>query len=480
MTIITFGLNKLLGLTRVIQNAAIYNRFLSTELTDPTINVYANYFMGMNAKKIMEYILKEVYGAEESEKETQKSYYKIVPKSFSKRFSEDEIRIEELTEEEKLNHPNNNFKLIIKEKEVEYYRTRKEAEDRKEILMTYNFRASFIILYLLYKVRQQLGQEIVAEIEHGEHKLYNEMIRRSFENFFTQMAMPIEIVNNLRETILYDIFETLDGKLIMRPPRYNYLKCDENFNLDEKYVIQEDDIIHYSVHKDDTQLKTRVDCKWVLPYQDTMNMITGFYTDANLLVKYGLRVDAPRENPNVRSPKLGSIFSAIYLGIANAMSRQQNLFVKNDRIYEIGNLYFIKPLQRVGYLISATLSHSYGSFTTWELNFAFVRNVYYKTIKTDDDVKEAILIYRPYDYYNIEYKDANEKKTKQAKIIKKFEQKIKDKKLLVFKVVPTILDLIDIGTDLNLFQSTEGITKEDYEKLKLLKEKEENYAEIKD
>jgi hypothetical protein len=316
------------------------------------------------------------------------------------------------------------------------------------------------ILELYFKEYENGLPFVWAEIEHGEHEVYNKVLASNFELFIPTFKTISDIFDDIIKNSMYNFFLDFDGKLIIRPPLYNYLPLDileldeENnkweFKKEHPNYLSSEQIYDYEINFNNEQIKTRSDAKFVWPYTDEINWIPSFYIDIKGLLKYGFRNDQPSTNPNATTDKLATMLASIMNITENSMTRTLNVKVKFEEIdkYKIGELYYIEKINVVGYLLSIERTLKYGEYPETNLIFSYLRNV------EDVEVNEKNLV----DLLNIYYRygifskfktrkiDRKEFEKEYDKIIVEFKKEIKYetvKTLKAFKVFPTIMDFIE-------------------------------------
>jgi len=494
LTITTFGISKQLGLTRIIQDPAIFNQFLTSEITRPDMPFLQDVFNDKNAGEIFAYVLRNVLAYKPQNQELYNSI-KIIENLESDLISLN-LQLQDLKKQlDKADRDGNESRktslkkeienvekqikekqTIKREKEVAY---KKAFASKEKTLTTINFefdetritnfkdfKVSFFVLFILYLIRKDRALDITAILEHGNHLVYNLMTKRAFKSWYSQLTTPIKVLDDVRNITYYDIFENREGQLIMRPPKYNQLEYLINTNPEKmERIITEDKIISYTFSRQDSNLNTRVDYQFMFPFRGVQDFFGGRYTDPTILTKYGLRLDGPKSNPNVINPRLGNFYSALDLMKQNSGTRTLTLDVVNCKDYEIGRLYFIEPLARVGYLTAISTSFSYGAVSFHTLTFIYVRNVFKKKIEGYDDGWMASLIYGEDQSEEINnylkremgieginvaddlyikgfIPDVYKGDTRQQ-IKNKIADYFKNKELIFFRVLPNILDIID-------------------------------------
>jgi hypothetical protein len=267
-----------------------------------------------------------------------------------------------------------------------------------------SFQVSHLLVYTFAKAHG--NEEAIAEMTGGDMKVFNEMVRKGMERFYSQLSTPAAVLGTLREVCFYDLFEDRQGKIICRPPLYNRFdlakKVGNKYEIDTSHVIFQDEIISLTRTRQDIDLKSRVDYKNVFPFKGEQPFVAGHYTEPSVLCRYGLRAGAPNTNPNVQWWDCANLFSALELIRQNLYTRRLTLVVPWTRSYELGTLYYIpddvykdgslinqkgsKEHKKgvVGYLSEISSSISYGGVPTHTLSFVAVREA--ETYYTKDNV----------------------------------------------------------------------------------------------
>jgi hypothetical protein len=250
-----------------------------------------------------------------------------------------------------------------------------------------------------------------AILEHGEHKTFNEMVATGFENFFSQLTYPHEIIDEVRGATYYDAFEAREGVIILRPPRYNRIELTDSefksrtmqtdftsvlsekrdssgtvsgyqFNRNADFFIKNEELLgDISFEKNDMLLDTMAVAKFMWPFVGEQDFPAGSYVDPNLLIKYGTRSKGPVSNPSVQSPALGRLFAPIILSMHNAGTRGFVLPVKDGRRFRVGKLYYIEAAGCVAYLSAAGIIYGYQKLSAQNLTFTMARKVEDRIIK---------------------------------------------------------------------------------------------------
>jgi len=258
-----------------------------------------------------------------------------------------------------------------------------------------------------------LDQPIRGLQEAGSYQVFLKMMAKGYSEFFSDLEFPYELLGAIRENAFMDVFETRNGIVICRPPRYNRIdlpavtprpSTDYNlarrsaesdqqtlqeifapgtdgvsgwvYNRNADFYIQSKDLVgSIDVISEEMDVETRIDTKWSLQLNGAVDIAAGSWTDPTLLVRYGFRSHAPVTNPNVLNPQAARLFSPIALAWANAKSRKVSLSVRDNRKYYIGRLYYIEALQMVGYLVFEGIPHGYEGVSQRTLTFSMVREV---------------------------------------------------------------------------------------------------------
>ncbi len=280
-----------------------------------------------------------------------------------------------------------------------------------------------------------LDSTVRALLTGGKQKTYNAMVARGFENFFSQLQAPSQILDEVRTNTLFDVFETRDGVIVCQPPRYNRIELgflngqslsdnadnvtsffdvntetgEASFSENADFFIKPYEFLATAnTAHSDMDLDTHVDVQFTWPLVGTVDVVPGGgYTDPNLYVKYGLRAKGPITNPNVNNRKIAYIFAPIVLGYLNARTRTFDLTVKDSRKFEVGKLYVLtgdsdtlEPSPKaVAYLEKATLNHAFNQVSSVTLSFVMARELVQRNIKdildsvSDDEVLNFSLCY---------------------------------------------------------------------------------------
>jgi len=349
--------------------------------------------------------------------------------------------------------------------------------------------ASFAVIFVFLRLLE-IYEEVVsgeefqlAQIEHGEHIVYNKMVASQFELFRPSFKTAAAVFEDVIKQGMYNFFIDVDGKFVVRPPLYNYygplpedikdlekalLIEGDTYILNKEYknYIKSEEILSDKLVFDNINIKTRTDALFTWSYIGPIDWKPSFYIDINGLVKYGFRNSEPYINPNATTAELATMLAAISNIIENSMTRKLEIVVKTQDIdrFKIGETYYIdkaiqgtinkdgKETGSFGYLIDMSRNISYGNYPTTTLIFSYLRTMEMVEPKTNIGAKgntqDLINIYKRYGVFqNIEVREitSEEFKTKSKKELKNFEDDILSKKLIpAFKVFPTILDFIRI------------------------------------
>jgi len=284
--------------------------------------------------------------------------------------------------------------------------------DKFKVPNSFQFSFTLLLLYALVRKKSSYSQYIFDDpnlkdviaiydtADDQQYKVYNIALISAFEYFYSQVTSPNNLLNDIRTVSFYDVFEDRPGIIRCRPPRYNVWLEDD--------VIDPNNIIEFSKFRNDAQLVSRVDYKFMFPYYETLPYLGGRFSDIDTLVKYGLRADAPKSNPNVVSPILGHFWSALDLIRSNIATRVCKVNVVADREYKLGCLYFIPNkgvteqdildaesrgtvVGIVGYVNSISTTIAYGTVSTHSLELIYVRKA--EKVKMPDGT-EKLNFYR--------------------------------------------------------------------------------------
>lgn len=252
--------------------------------------------------------------------------------------------------------------------------------------LPYQYAKPLIVLYHLavtISTIREVGKKthiVLAQVENNvnQEKLqaYLLMIRSQFDLFWSTMTTPISILQTLANNTFLEIFEDRNGILILRPPRYNVWIDDD--------VIEEDNFIEWNQSIDDSTLKSRSDYQWSIPAIGVQNEFCGgYYQDIPALLKYGFRIDSPKNSPSVQSEIDAAVYSALDVTKANSNTRTFELTVPLTQDYVLGRLYYfpinksiygnVKSTGFVGYLSTIATTIAPGHVDTHRLTFKYMR-----------------------------------------------------------------------------------------------------------
>lgn len=252
--------------------------------------------------------------------------------------------------------------------------------------LPYQYAKPLIVLYHLavtISTIREVGKKthiVLAQVENNvnQEKLqaYLLMIRSQFDLFWSTMTTPISILQTLANNTFLEIFEDRNGILILRPPRYNVWIDDD--------VIEEDNFIEWNQSVDDSTLKSRSDYQWSIPAIGVQNEFCGgYYQDIPALLKYGFRIDSPKNSPSVQSEIDAAVYSALDVTKANSNTRTFELTVPLTQDYVLGRLYYfpinksiygnVKSTGFVGYLSTIATTIAPGHVDTHRLTFKYMR-----------------------------------------------------------------------------------------------------------
>ncbi len=251
---------------------------------------------------------------------------------------------------------------------------------------------------LLNTNTQALEQPVTGLVERGDHAAFNLMCATGFSLFYSTMKPPADVLGEIRTTAYMDLFESREGILVCRPPRFNkpeisvsewrritaeksrasilkWSGASWEFNPDADFVIRSEELLSTSFSKDDSALEGRVDVKILLPLAGDTGMPMNYFADPDIILRYGLRMHGPVNNPNAYTPRLGKLFGALVLGMVNANTRNLMATVADTRKFRVGKLYYLEALDMMGYLTLATINHVPGSKSSQSLQFSMIRSV---------------------------------------------------------------------------------------------------------
>jgi len=353
-----------------------------------------------------------------------------------------------------------------------FYAIKKYENKSNKIIYEFDYKIfnelkSFNTIFTYLKVLQLYFEQyednesfIWAEIEHGEHKVYNEIIANSFELFIPTFKNIAAIFSDIKNS-MYNFFIDLDGRLVIRPPLYNYLPFDmlelenEVWKLKKGHpnYIAEDEIYYEDFEYDNKEIKTRSDARFIWPYVGEIEWLPSFYIDIKGLLKFGFRNEQPYTNPNAITENLATTLATITNVIENSITRNLTIKVKfspNDpNRFQIGRLYYIEKYNMVGYLISYTRKINYDEYPDTTLVFSYLRNVI-DVKPSQENIEDLASIYNRYGVFEkIKTREIDKNKFLKIKkdFLDSFYRKINLNSTITipaFKVFPTILDFIEL------------------------------------
>ena len=392
-------------------------------------------------------------------------------------------------------------KEVLKEEDSKYYLVKQFEFDLEQFKNFKSFNTIFIMLKTLQMyIERYEGKFIWAEVEHGEHKVYNELIASTFELFVPSFQNISKIFDDIFKNSFYHYFIDFDGKLILRPPLYNYLPfsiLEEKedrfvFKKNHEFYISANEILEDEFEYNNSELKTRTDAKWVWPYIGEIDWAPSFFIDMKALVKYGFRNEPPYTNPNAVIAKLATLLACIINITENSITRAITIKVKFDTThpnymfkFKIGRLYYLEKYKSVGYLVNMTRVLSVDEYPYFELTFSYLRKVKFDVEVNEKNVIDLISIYNRYGIFE-KITDRKISKEEFLKIkeeyIKEFKERYKGKKIPGFKVFPTILDFIELTyRDTKVYNAIKKISKNiESDETNMLVGLENNYLMIRD
>ena len=262
----------------------------------------------------------------------------------------------------------------------------------------------------------------LAQVEHGEHQVYNSMISNGFSLFQTQTVSPDTVLADACSKAFFEFFEERSGKIVARPHRFNQLvdrkfrystfqnadieSIDSSlissnpitnsayvFNPFADWYIPSSAIVDNDREADDATIITRSDMKWMLPHLTAPDFLIGHYTDASLLLRYGMRSRGPEETPLAQNVKAATAFAVLsqYLKLVGSRVRIVNIW--NVQRYEVPKLYYLEKYNEVGYLTSVKTHWLNGKVSFHSLRFDYIRKVYQKFVESPDELLNAYMCY---------------------------------------------------------------------------------------
>jgi hypothetical protein len=212
--------------------------------------------------------------------------------------------------------------------------------DRRSFASAATFQMTYLPLMTmaLWKIWRD---DTVAKFRGRRAVAYEQSLRSAFNLFFSQLQTPATILNSLRSTAKYAVYENENGEIISEIPRYNEFLADDGERIEE-FIIS-NPMGSMEVVRQDLDLITRLDSKQyitVLDYQP-YTFSSRQYTDIAVLSKYGMRADAPIYNPNATGSLTASMYAALEVTAQNANTRTMVIENPADRKFKLGRLYFI-------------------------------------------------------------------------------------------------------------------------------------------
>ena len=168
------------------------------------------------------------------------------------------------------------------------------------------------------------------------YQVFLNKIRSAWKLWYSQVVTPSSLLDDIKKTSFYEVFEDRPGIIRCRPPRYNLW-----FNEDE---IDPVNITTQNKTRNDAALLTRVDYQYNMNWIGVQPFPGGHWTESDLLFKYGLRAGEPNQSPVVKSPQIANFWSAMHLTKANASTRVLTLNVVANKNYQLGKLYYIPDM----------------------------------------------------------------------------------------------------------------------------------------
>jgi len=505
LTITAYGISKLLGTSATVQKQAVYQQFEEgVSITTPGVPVYQDNWNSLNTYNIFTEIMKSILNFttvgtppeldNQSEKVRALGQQQEAETALVQKYADDEVKAapaDKAIIERKRLASIDKLAKTIEERNKAITELNKQAENNRQSLssvqMVFNedgfnnlpsFRTSFLVLYTYYLVRRLRGSaqtilttpglegirpDTTAVIVDGAHKTFNEQVSKNFNLFYSEMTKPIELLESIKSQAFYDVFETRTGIMVCRPPRYNDLPIDSTFEgtdvSDNDFVIKFNDILRTNYSRNDMELNSRCDVKNTYMFIGEIPLYANSFTDPNILFKYGLRSAGVVSNPNVGNSWLAAMYGALVLYKQNMFTRTINIEVANDRVYSVGNLYYIQLSEKledefVGYLMSSEITFGYGGVSKNILKFSAIRRV--KRFRVGDGFtpSELDMIYRIYKdkivaTLNISFNDLYKNQSDPAKRQQYAQSYINSlptgsrTQLLCFSLIPTIIDVVN-------------------------------------
>jgi hypothetical protein len=299
--------------------------------------------------------------------------------------------------------------------------------DKINKMTDFNIIFSLIKCLQLYSINVLGHDFVMCSVKNGKHKTYNEGVQKQFAVFKPQIKSANQVLTDVINNALYDMYIDYNGTLRVRPPLYNYfpLGLDKDFdgynkaflpNKEEKnksyflkgndFVITRDKILSYGYSEDNTKLETRTDALYTWSFYGAINESTDkpqFFMDIPALIKYGFRNEETKNNHNTMSNKMARTLAMYYNHQVNNSSRTLTVSLKTDldlsRLkFNIGRLYYIdipdvnsnetvmediintskittSNKGVMGYLMSIDKVYKYPEYITYNLSFNYIRNI---------------------------------------------------------------------------------------------------------
>lgn len=274
-----------------------------------------------------------------------------------------------------------------------------------------SFQTINYIPILMYYARKKAANEtlensdlslIIGTKEAGDNLAYATLLASAFKQFYPTLQKPSAIMSTIRTNAFLEIFEDRPGIIRMRPPKYNIINLNTSINdtIEESdlvyyltpedkvrydYILDPNDIVSIDITRSDPDIISRVDSQWYIALAgEPVAGYTGHYSDASLLMKYGLRASGPITNPLALSQMLASYVSALQMADSNKKTRQVVLKVYGNREYNVGQLYYVPAVKNtssdkiisrgfVGYISQIQTTHEYNKVPLHTLTLTHIR-----------------------------------------------------------------------------------------------------------
>lgn len=416
-TLEVFGLSKILYTTQMVSSKSLNSKeFIpGIEMNDAEKpSPFSNNFNNKDSREIVRFVLENSLSSKEIDQKTAQFLYRLDPDvfiSFSKFGFQHNIFVllalflmstTDAPESEERLFPQN--EPITNQSVVDGFNTDVSDAVKKSGV---EIGANSIIAK-----RPVLDFFVRGVVERGNQLSYNRMVKQGFEKFFSQMAKPADILGEVRSNTYSDVFESRDGIIVCRPPRFNKVESTASelirtsaeqhpevllqlspekvweFNPNSDFVIKSEDTMSIgSIAKDEMALESRIDVKVMFPYAGEVDYPTALYIDPDILFRYGLRTHGPVTNPNAYKKPLARLFAPIALAMINAPTRTLDVVVKDTRKYFIGKLYYLEAIDMVAFLVQDTINHKNPSGSTRSLVFNMLRQVVRRSIA---EIKQSV------------------------------------------------------------------------------------------